>query len=179
MEETAITNVDLPKEIDSTLNILNNKFKNKITVHKDYHEDVPKIEGYGGQLNQVFMNILDNAAFAVSDMEHGDVWITIKKDEKYAAKYARIEIRDNGKGMSEETKNKIFNPFFTTKPVGQGTGLGLSISYKVIKNHNGIIDVQSEVGKGTTFTIKLPLVFEHKQEIKETNEKKDDIEVIK
>lgn len=171
MEESAITNVDLPKEIDSTLNILNNKFKHKITVHKDYHEDVPKIEAYGGQLNQVFMNILDNAAFAVSEKEHGDVWITIKKDDKNAF----IEIEDNGKGMSEETKSKIFNPFFTTKPVGQGTGLGLSISYKVIKNHNGNIEVKSEVGKGTKFIITLPLVFTQKQE---QAEKKDDIEVI-
>ncbi len=174
MEESAITNVDLPKEIDSTLNILNNKFKHGITVHKDYHEDVPKIEAYGGQLNQVFMNILDNAAFAVADKakdNKGEVWVTISKD----AKFAYIEIKDNGKGMSEETKDKIFNPFFTTKPVGQGTGLGLSISYKVIKNHKGTITVDSEEGQGTTFTIKLPLVFVHQQQIIEN---KDDIEVI-
>lgn len=172
MEESAITNVDLPKEIDSTLNILNNKFKHNITVHKDYHEDVPKIEAYGGQLNQVFMNILDNAAFAVSEKEHGEVWITISKDNKNAY----IEIKDNGKGMNEETKNKIFNPFFTTKPVGQGTGLGLSISYKVIKNHNGSIRVDSKVGEGTKFTITLPLVFERKED----NEKNEsEIEVIK
>lgn len=173
MEESAITNVDLPKEIDSTLNILNNKFKHGITVHKNYHEDVPKIEAYGGQLNQVFMNILDNAAFAVADKAKegkGEVDITISKDEKFAY----IEIQDNGKGMTNETKEKIFNPFFTTKPVGQGTGLGLSISYKVIKNHNGSIDVQSELEKGTKFTIKLPLVFEQKQQ----TEKKEDIEVI-
>ncbi|MGN0014562.1 MAG: sensor histidine kinase [Candidatus Gastranaerophilaceae bacterium] len=173
MEESAITNVDLPKEIDSTLNILNNKFKHGITVHKDYHDDVPKIEAYGGQLNQVFMNILDNAAFAVADKAKegkGEVDITISKDENFAY----IEIQDNGKGMTNETKEKIFNPFFTTKPVGQGTGLGLSISYKVIKNHKGTIDVQSELEKGTKFTIKLPLVFEQKQQ----TEKKEDIEVI-
>jgi signal transduction histidine kinase len=170
MEESAITNVDLPKEIDSTLNILNNKFKHGITVKKDYHEDVPKIEAYGGQLNQVFMNILDNAAFAVEGKPDAEVDITIRKDNKYAY----VEIADNGKGMNEETKNKIFNPFFTTKPVGQGTGLGLSISYKVIKNHNGIIDVKSEVGKGTTFIIQIPLLFEARNK----EEKKDDIEVI-
>ncbi len=172
MEESAITNVDLPKEIDSTLNILNNKFKHGITVKKDYHDDVPKIEAYGGQLNQVFMNILDNAAFAVEGKENAEVDITIRKD----AKFAYIEIQDNGKGMDEETKDKIFNPFFTTKPVGQGTGLGLSISYKVIKNHNGSIDVQSELGKGTKFTIKLPLLFEARETV--SGEKKNDIEVI-
>ncbi len=171
MEESAITNVDLPKEIDSTLNILNNKFKHGITVKKDYHEDVPKIEAYGGQLNQVFMNILDNAAFAVEGKDNAEVDITIRRDKKYAY----IEIQDNGKGMDEETKNKIFNPFFTTKPVGQGTGLGLSISYKVIKNHNGTINVDSEVGKGTKFTIKLPLLFEARQQ---ESAEKNDLEVI-
>lgn len=171
MEEFAITNVDLPKEIDSTLNILNNKFKHNITVHKDYHDDVPKIEAYGGQLNQVFMNILDNAAFAVSEKEHGDVWITISKDSKNAY----VKIKDNGKGMDEETKNKIFNPFFTTKPVGQGTGLGLSISYKVIKNHHGNIDVISKVGEGTTFVITLPLIFQKDEKIKGND---SEIEVI-
>jgi len=174
MEESAITNVDLAKEIDSTLNILNNKFKHNITVHKDYHEDVPKIEAYGGQLNQVFMNILDNAAFAVSEKDHGEVWITISKDDKNAY----VSIKDNGKGMSEETKNKIFNPFFTTKPVGQGTGLGLSISYKVIKNHNGSIDVDSKVGEGTTFKLTLPLLFANKEE-NEEGKKEPEIEVIK
>ena len=173
MEESAVTNVDLPKEIDSTLTILNNKFKHNITVHKDYHEDVPKIEAYGGQLNQVFMNILDNAAFAVSGKDHGEVWITVSKDNKNAY----VEIRDNGKGMSEETKNKIFNPFFTTKPVGQGTGLGLSISYKVIKNHNGSIQVDSKEGEGTTFKITLPLIFEHKDD--NGNKQEPEIEVIK
>ena len=119
------------------------------------------------------MNILDNAAFAVADKAKegkGEVDITISKDENFAY----IEIQDNGKGMTNETKEKIFNPFFTTKPVGQGTGLGLSISYKVIKNHKGTIDVQSELEKGTKFTIKLPLVFEQKQQ----TEKKEDIEVI-
>ena len=119
------------------------------------------------------MNILDNAAFAVEGKENAEVDITIRKD----AKYAYVEIQDNGKGMSEETKNKIFNPFFTTKPVGQGTGLGLSIIYKVIKNHQGTIDVQSEVGKGTKFTIKIPLVFEARQQ-QQPEEPKSDIEVI-
>ena len=117
------------------------------------------------------MNILDNAAFAVSDKEHGDVWITISKDNKNAY----VKIKDNGKGMNEETKQKIFNPFFTTKPVGQGTGLGLSISYKVIKNHHGNIDVISKVGEGTTFVITLPLVFQ-KEEPTKGNE--SEIEVI-
>ncbi|MGN0192540.1 MAG: ATP-binding protein [Candidatus Gastranaerophilaceae bacterium] len=154
MEEAALTSVDLAKEIDTTLNILYNKFKYKITVHKEYEPNMPKIEAYGGQLNQVFMNILDNAAYAVSDKERGDVYIRLRTTNKYAV----IEIEDNGKGMDAKTRDKIFNPFFTTKPVGQGSGLGLSISYKVIKNHKGNIEVYSTPGKGTKFIITLPLV---------------------
>lgn len=151
LEEAVINNVDLPKEIDTTLNILHNKFKNKITVHKEYQEDMPHVEAYGGQLNQVFMNILDNAAFAIQ--EKGDVWIRLKSDGESAF----IEFEDNGSGMSENTRKKVFDPFFTTKAVGQGTGLGMAISYKVIKNHKGSIDLESAEGKGTKFVITLPL----------------------
>ena len=151
LEEAVINNVDLPKEIDTTLNILHNKFKNKITVHKDYQENLPHVEGFGGQLNQVFMNILDNAAFAIK--EKGDVWIRIKTENENAI----IEFEDNGCGMDEITVKKVFDPFFTTKEVGQGTGLGMAISYKVIKNHNGKIDLVSKIDEGSKFTITLPL----------------------
>ena len=156
LEEAVINNVDLPKELDTTLNILHNKFKNKITVHKEYQENLPHVEAYGGQLNQVFMNILDNAAFAIQ--EKGDVWIRLKSTDKTAI----IEVEDNGCGMDEKTRKKVFDPFFTTKAVGQGTGLGMAISYKVIKNHNGKIDLVSEQGKGSRFTIVLPLKMESK-----------------
>jgi signal transduction histidine kinase len=151
LEEAVINNVDLPKEIETTLNILHNKFKNKITVHKEYQENMPNVEAYGGQINQVFMNILDNAAFAVQDK--GDVWIRLKSDNNSAI----IQFEDNGCGMDEKTKNKVFDPFYTTKEVGQGTGLGMAISYKVIKNHGGEINIESELGKGSIFTITLPL----------------------
>lgn len=151
LEEAVINNVDLPKEIDTTLNILHNKFKNKITIHKEYQENLPHVEAYGGQLNQVFMNILDNAAFAIE--KEGDVWIRLKAD----ANNAIIEFEDNGCGMNETTSKKVFDPFYTTKAVGQGTGLGMAISYKVIKNHNGSIELKSELGKGSKFTIVLPL----------------------
>ena len=154
LEEAVINNVDLPKEIDTTLNILHNKFKNKITVHKEYQENMPHVEAYGGQLNQVFMNILDNAAFAIQ--EKGDVWIRLKSDGKNAI----IEFEDNGCGMDETTRKKVFDPFFTTKAVGQGTGLGMAISYKVIKNHKGNIELVSEPDKGSKFTITLPLKME-------------------
>ena len=153
MEEAAISDVDIPHEIDTTLNILHNKIKNKAEIHKEYMEEVPRIEAFGGQLNQVFMNILDNAVGAIEDT--GDIWIRINPDD--SSKNIVIEIEDNGAGMDAETVNKVFNPFFTTKPVGQGTGLGLSITYKIIKNHQGDIKCESEIGKGTKFIITLPI----------------------
>ena len=104
-------------------------------------------------LNQVFMNILDNAVSAIT--EHGDIWIRMKKDD--IGKNVIIEIEDNGVGMDADTAEKVFNPFFTTKPVGQGTGLGMSITYKIIKNHQGDIRVESKKGAGTKFIVTLPI----------------------
>lgn len=151
MEEMVMTQFDIPKEIDTTLNILNNKYKNRITVHKEYEENLPKIEAYGGQINQVFMNILDNASAAIEG--NGDVYINVKR----AGENVEIEFRDTGKGIKKENLSKVFDPFFTTKPVGQGTGLGMSISYRVIQNHFGTISVESELGQGATFKISLPV----------------------
>ncbi len=151
MEEMVMTQFDIPKEIDTTLNILNNKYKNRITVHKNYEENLPKIEAYGGQLNQVFMNILDNAAAAIKG--NGDVYIDVKR----LGDNVEIKFKDTGKGIKKENLSKVFDPFFTTKPVGQGTGLGMSISYRVIQNHYGSINVESEVGQGATFTIVIPI----------------------
>ena len=151
MEEMVMTQFDIPKEIDTTLKILNNKYKNRITVHKNYEENLPKIEAYGGQLNQVFMNILDNAAAAIEG--NGDVYIDVKR----LGDNVEIKFKDTGKGIKKENLSKVFDPFFTTKPVGQGTGLGMSISYRVIQNHYGSINVESEVGQGATFTIVIPI----------------------
>ena len=151
MGENITSTIDLRTEIDITLNILHNKLKNRINIIKDYQDNMPKIDALGGQLNQVFMNILDNAAYAIKD--NGNIKIIMRYDEKYVT----IIIEDDGCGMDEKTLNKIFDPFYTTKPVGEGTGLGMSISYKIIKNHNGEIKAESEEGKGTKFTIKLPI----------------------
>ena len=151
MEERVLTQLDIPKEIDTTLNILNNKYKNRITVIKNYSPDVPKIEAYGGQLNQVFMNILDNAQDAMG--EKGTLTINVYKERTKV----KIEFIDTGKGIPEENLKKVFDPFFTTKPVGKGTGLGMSISYRVINDHHGTIEVESKVNVGTKFTITLPI----------------------
>ncbi len=165
MEEMVLTQFNIPKEIDTTLNILNNKYKNRITVVKDYEQNVPKIEAYGGQLNQVFMNILDNAQYAIK--KEGTVTISVKREGENVV----IKFSDTGEGIKKEDIKKVFEPFFTTKPVGQGTGLGMSITYRVIKNHNGDISIDSEIGKGTTFTIKLPINYKNNDKnLEETQE---------
>ena len=169
MEERVLTQLDVPREIDTTLNILNNKYKNRITVIKNYSPDVPKIEAYGGQLNQVFMNILDNAQDAMA--EKGTLTINVSKIDTNI----KIEFIDTGKGIPEENLKKVFDPFFTTKPVGKGTGLGMSISYRVINDHHGTIEVESKEGIGTKFTIILPI----NQDAKETKNTIAESELIK
>lgn len=161
LDEMVVNNIDLVKEIDTTLNILHNKIKGSIEVVKEYEDNLPTVEGYGGQLNQVFMNILDNACYAAKD--GGKIYIRLKK----IGESVIMEFEDTGSGMTEEQAKKIFEPFFTTKPVGEGTGLGMSISYTVIQNHHGTITVNSEVGKGTSFRIELPIKMKKALEIKD------------
>jgi two-component system, NtrC family, sensor kinase len=138
--------------LESTILLMQSSFKKKnIQLIKELG-DIPNIVCYPGQLNQVFMNILNNAVQAMP--EKGT--ITIKTRFCPETDSIKISLSDTGTGMSEAVKNKIFQPFFTTKDVGEGTGLGLSISYGIVKKHNGTIEVESEEGKGTTFRITLP-----------------------
>lgn len=141
---------NIHKGIDSTLNIVHNEIKYKADVVKEYG-DLPDIECMPHQLNQVFMNLLVNAAHAIE--ERGTILIRtgVEGDRVW------IDVIDNGKGIKGEDLNHIFDPFFTTKPVGKGTGLGLSISYNVVKKHGGDIEVESEPGKGARFRIWLPM----------------------
>ncbi len=149
MDEHELKPASINQGIDSTLLILHNKIKDRIEVIRDYGE-FPDIMCHPGQLNQVFMNILNNAQEAIE----GKGTITIRT--RKAGDSVRISIRDSGKGIPEEARKKIFDPFFTTKEVGKGTGLGLSISYGIIEKHNGTIEVKSEPGKGSEFIITLP-----------------------
>jgi PAS domain S-box-containing protein len=138
--------------IESTVNIVWNELKYKATLKKDYG-NLPLTKCYPQQMNQVFANLLINAVHSIE--KQGE--ITIKTwDEDGSIK---IAISDTGGGIPQEYLNKIFEPFFTTKEVGKGTGLGLSITYEIVKKHNGEITVESEVGKGTIFTIRLPIVL--------------------
>jgi signal transduction histidine kinase len=138
--------------LDSTLNVVNNELKYKADVIKEYGE-LPEIECIPSQLNQVFMNLLVNAAHAIE--VHGTITIRTGVDDQQGQVW--VEIADSGKGIEAENLSRIFDPFYTSKPVGQGTGLGLSLSYGIIDAHHGVIKVESEVGQGTTFRIWLPI----------------------
>ena len=162
LDEAMVKEVDIHEGIDSALNILESKYKDRVTVHKQYGE-VPQIMCYAGQVNQVFMNVLDNAAQAIEG--NGNVYVRTKVIDQDAV----IEIEDTGPGIDEETLPKIFDPFFTTKPVGEGTGLGLSICYKIIKSHNGKMKVESEKGKGTKFIIKIPVNWTEQSNLSSEN----------
>jgi PAS domain S-box-containing protein len=141
--------------LESTLILLNNKIKNKITLKTFYDESMPEILCYPGQLNQVFMNIINNAIQAIpEEKKDGEIVIYTENQQENVV----IRIKDNGVGMSEQVKRRIFEPFFTTKPVGVGTGLGLSITFGIIEKHGGSIFVNSEEGRGTEFVIQLPKV---------------------
>ena len=139
--------------LDSTLNIVSNEVKYKAEVVREYG-DIPDIECLPSQLNQVFMNIVVNGAHAITGARGR---ITIRTGVVEDGSRVWVEIADNGSGIAKEHMARIFDPFFTTKPIGSGTGLGLSLSYGIIQKHHGQIEVQSEVGKGTTFRIVLPV----------------------
>jgi signal transduction histidine kinase len=151
IDEAELQEADLNAGIESTLNVVWNELKYKADVVKEYGQ-LPPVRCIPGQLNQVFMNLLINAAQAID--QHGT--ITVRSGTK--GDQVWIEVVDSGRGMPPEVKKRMFEPFFTTKPVGKGTGLGLSLSYDiVVKKHDGRFEVDSEPGKGSTFRVWLPV----------------------
>jgi signal transduction histidine kinase len=142
---------DIHQGLDSTLNIVWNELKYHCTVSKHYGV-LPPIYCLPAQLNQVFMNLLVNAGQAIEGP--GEITLTT---ECLEPGNVCIRISDTGKGIPETSVERIFEPFFTTKPVGQGTGLGLSLVKDIVERHGGRIEVASQVGKGTTFTVVLPI----------------------
>lgn len=149
-EERERHSADIHQCLDSTINIVWNELKYKAELIREYG-DLPPVSCYSQQINQVFMNLLVNAAHAIE--KKGVIRIrTQARGENIA-----VHISDTGQGISKQNLTRIFDPFFTTKPVGKGTGLGLSMSYGIIKKHKGKILVESEVGKGTHFTVLLPI----------------------
>lgn len=141
---------DIQAGLLSTLKLLEPEFKNRITVHKELGQ-LSEIECNLQQLNQVFVNLLSNAAHAIKGK--GDVWVRTRNEGNNVV----IEIEDSGSGIAKENLNKVFDPFFTTKKVGEGTGLGLSIAYGLVQKHQGNINVSSVLGKGTVFVVTLPI----------------------
>ncbi len=143
--------VNLHQGIDATLNIIYSEVKYKADVIKEYGL-IPEVECLPSEINQVMMNLLVNAAHAIGE-ERGKITIRTSVGDGCVS----VEISDTGCGVPKENLSRIFDPFFTTKPVGKGTGLGLSLSYGIVQKHSGTLGVESEVGKGTTFRLTLPV----------------------
>lgn len=153
LDESDLKDANINEGIESTLVILRSSIQKNIEVHTNLGK-IPSIECYPGKLNQVFMNIMSNALYAINKKggnQPGRLTIsTYEKGDKVV-----VSFEDTGIGMSKEVMEKMFDPFFTTKDVGEGTGLGMSIVFKIIESHHAKIEVESEVGKGTKITIIL------------------------
>ncbi len=141
---------DIHRVLESTLNVVWNEIKYKAEVIRELGE-LPLVNCIPAQINQVFMNLLVNAAQAIQTQGR----ITLRTG--VAGENAWIEIVDTGQGMTQEVSRRIFEPFYTTKPVGKGTGLGLSITWDIVERHGGKMEVDSEPGSGTTFRLILPI----------------------
>jgi signal transduction histidine kinase len=151
LDQAPIQSVDIHEGLDNTLVMLRSRLKNGISVEREYSENLPRIQAYGSELNQVWTNIIDNAIDAMSG--NGRITIKTYKENQHLV----VELKDSGPGIPEDIQSKIFDPFFTTKSVGKGTGLGLNISHNIIvQKHKGEIKVKSRPGE-TYFQIKLPI----------------------
>jgi two-component system NtrC family sensor kinase len=150
LDEAEIRKVDIHEGIEDTLTIVYHELKHKAVVKRNFG-DIPPISGNPSQLNQVFLNLFINAVQAIKNKGV----ITVKTFQKNG--HVHVQIKDTGVGIPKEALKKIFDPGYTTKGVGVGTGLGLSICYQIVKDHHGEILVESKVGKGTNFTVILPI----------------------
>jgi two-component system NtrC family sensor kinase len=150
VDQAELKDVDINECVNSTINIVWNEIKYKATLDKDLGE-LPPTKCYPQQINQVLLNLLVNAAHAIE--KQGEIRVASRVEDGHVC----VSISDSGCGIPPEQLSRIFEPFFTTKDVGKGTGLGLSIAYDIVKKHNGEISVRSEVGKGSTFTVRIPL----------------------
>jgi PAS domain S-box-containing protein len=150
-EESEWQFANLHQGIDATLNIINGEIKYRADVIKDYGQ-IPEVECLPSEIDQVIMNLLVNATHAIGE-ERGSITIRTRLEQEVVS----IEISDTGCGIQSEILSRIFDPFFTTKPMGKGTGLGLSLSYGIVQKHAGTLEARSEVGRGTTFRIALPI----------------------
>lgn len=155
LDEAEFKKVDIHEGIESTIRLLARYYgSGSINLIREYGT-LPLVDCYAGQLNQVWMNLLVNAAQTIN--ECGEVRIATRREDQMVI----VTISDTGCGIAPEHLKNIFDPFFTTKLIGEGTGLGLSVTYSIIERHNGEIKVESKPGKGTTFTVSIPINSEH------------------
>lgn len=155
LDENDLKEADLNVGLRSTMTVLGPQYRDKVELRLELGE-IPKVECFPGKVNQVFMNILTNAAHATLARPDGRPRV-VSASTSLIGDQVHVRISDTGIGMNDETMARIFDPFFTTKPVGEGTGLGLAIVYGIINDHGGSIEVQSQPGIGTEFLISLPL----------------------
>jgi signal transduction histidine kinase len=155
MDKAASREVDVHAGLNSTLIMLGHKLKKgNVEVVRDYEKNLPRVCGHAGELNQVWTNLLDNAIDAVEG--HGRITVRTASENGRVL----VEVADDGPGIPKDVKDRIFEPFYTTKDVGKGTGLGLDISYRVVvEDHKGDIRVLSEPGD-TRFQVRLPILPE-------------------
>lgn len=172
LDESELKTVDLHEGIESTLLLIQSSIDPNIKLIREYSPELPPIQCYPGLLNQVFMNLIVNAAHAISDPEGkgersggGDRPKSISIRTRYnpATELVTIAIQDTGKGIPKENLAKVFDPGFTTKGVGVGTGLGLALCYRIVEKHRGRISVDSVVNEGTTFTVEIPAHPQNRQ----------------
>jgi signal transduction histidine kinase len=150
MDQAPLQEIDIKKSLETTLTIMHHKLKRGIAVTRDYDPNLPKVMGYGSELNQVWTNLIDNAADAMK--ENGKLSVRTQRENNFVL----VEIGDNGPGIPPEVQSRIFEPFFTTKGVGEGTGLGLDVVHRIIKKARGLVTVQSKPGD-TRFQIRIPI----------------------
>jgi signal transduction histidine kinase len=157
LDQAPLQSVDIHQGLDDTLVILRSKLKRGVAVRREYSLDLPHVQAYGSELNQVWTNLIDNAidALLAEDNPADNPTITLRTCQD--GEWVVIEVEDNGPGIPAEALPRLFDPFFTTKPPGKGSGLGLNISHNIIvQKHRGKIDVDSQPGK-TRFTVRLPI----------------------
>ncbi len=150
LDQAPVQEVDVHEGLENTLIILRHKLKAGITVKRDFAPELPRIQAHGSELNQVWTNLIDNAADSLG--AQGEIVLRTRRDGDWIV----VEVQDNGPGIPEQLQSKVFTLFFTTKPLGQGTGQGLNISYNIVRRHGGSIDFRSTPGN-TVFTVRLPL----------------------
>ncbi|HCV23774.1 MAG: hypothetical protein CME13_14050 [Gemmatimonadetes bacterium] len=150
LDQAELKEANLHAGIDDSLMLIHHDTKNRVEVERDYG-DIPVVTRYPGRLNQVFLNILNNAQQAIDGNGTIAIRTWVKDDQVH------VSIADTGSGIPQEDVARVFDPGFTTKGVGLGTGLGLSICFQIMEDHGGSIEVKSEVGVGSTFSLSLPV----------------------